>query len=181
MEQGLIDSLWLMGGYTLWIFVLYFLMNALTLRFLSTYLAVRTSMGRKTLVEVKGVTSYYFKVGYIEDGFLRYKNSKKEDKKISVTHKGIGRKMGVNFVVVDEETNNVLNPGFDAITGWDAIKYNNLYVRALQAPNLAKDKNKILILLLIACLLGILVVGFMLFQQGTVLAELKAVTPANTI
>lgn len=181
MEQGLIDSLWLMAGYTLWIFVIYFLINALTLRFLGTYIKVRTSMGRKTLVEVKGVTSTYFKVGFIEDGFLKYKNHEKKQKRLGVSSGQIGRKMGINFLVVDEETNSVVAPDFTVVTGFDAIKFNNLYIRTLQAPKNEKDKTKIIILLLVVIALAVLIVGYLVFQQGQLIAGMQAAVPTNTI
>lgn len=181
VSQNIIDSLILMAGYTVWIFVLYFLFNALTMGFFKTYLKVRTSMGRKVLVKVRGITHYYYKTGVIDDGMLTYKTPKKEVKEISCSPESIGRTMAVNFVVVDEETNAVIKPDLEGVTGYDAVKVHNLHVRALQAPKLGDDKNKIVMLLLIGCLIAIVIVGLLVFQQGQVLASLQAAANNNIV
>ena len=185
MNNGITDALILMAGYTVWIFVIYFLMNALTLKFLGTYLKVRTSMGRKVLVKISGMTSYYYKAGTITDGVLTYKTRDEKGAKVTKSHdvnkNYIGRTMGVGFVVVDEETNLVMKPDLDGAMGYDAVKQHNLYVRALQAPKLGKDDDKLIKILLIACLLAILVVGFLVFKQGEVLSLLQAKAIAGNV
>lgn len=173
MDQGLIDVITVMGAYTLWIAIIFFLLNALTFKFLGTFIRVRASLGRLVLVKIRGTTHYFFKSGTISEGFLEYKLDKHNIKKLSVTSDGIGRMMGINFVVVDDQKNCVINPDLSSTSGFDAVKINNFMVRCLQAPRLERSPNTLIIILLVVILIGLLAVGFALFKQGEVLAILQ--------
>lgn len=173
MEQLMIDTLVIMGAYTVWIALIFGAMNALTLGFLGTYLKVRVSLGRKVLVKINGMTHYYYRTGVIKDGFLSYASRKGEDKLISIDGKSVGRSMAINFVGVDEETNAVIKPDLSVVSGFDAVKISNYIKRALQAPRLESNNDRYMLILLVVILFAVVGLGFMVFQQGEILATLQ--------
>lgn len=114
------------------------------------YVKVRMSFGRLILVKVKSINRDYYSVGSISDGFLLYKAPTGEKRiDIKEVKNPIYRSLAVNWVDVDERTNGVCCPDYSTITGFDAVKYSDLYIRCLYKPTLNDTKEKIMFALLI--------------------------------
>jgi hypothetical protein len=133
------------------------------------YLKVKASRGAKLLVHVKTPLSHYFEIGWIEEGFLKYKHHKdimalclNKDKQ------QIYRSLGVNWIKVDEEKNTIFSDEISA-TGFDSKKFSDLMVRCLQKPVQTTGLEKLIILILIVIgLIAILscYLGYMDYKLG---------------
>lgn len=131
------------------------------------YLKVKLSFGKLVLVKLRAINRDYFSIGSIEEGFLVFKDNKKEEKRISIKDsKPLYRVMGTNWIDLSDQKNAVCMPDYSVVDGFDAAKYNNLYVRALYKPVIASNQEKIIVALIIgSCLLTILV-AYLVYMQG---------------
>lgn len=167
------------------LFTFVFLINFLTSGFILKYLITKASRGKKVLVEIYGVSDVYYKTGKIDEDQLKYRTRNKKDKSLLISKTNVFRRMGVNVISVDEINNAVLEPSFEGVAGFDAIRNDNLLVRALTAPQLMDTQDKIKLLLLIGACAGIGFTVFMLFNIGDQFATLgkkiDAVVPAVKI
>ena len=113
------------------------------------YIRVRTSLGRLVLVKIRSVNRDFFRVGRVEESMLVFKGTTGM-KRISVESKdSFYRSLNVNWVDIDEEKNCIIKPDMTGITGFDAEKYENLYLRALYRPESVNKKEIIIIILLL--------------------------------
>lgn len=81
--------------------------------------------------------------------------------------------MGVGVIAVDDTKNSVLIPNFEAVTGFDAVRHDNIVVRAMTAPNLEDTKEKIMFVILIAIAIGVGFCIYFLFFQGDRITQCK--------
>lgn len=119
--------------------------------FFLKYLKVRMSFGKSIMVKIRSLNRDYFQVGEVVEGFLIYKHGK-DLKRVAIKDKDFSyRCLAIQFVDVDEEKNCIIKINFDTIEGYDAIKYSDLYKRALYKPTIQEiDKlQKIFIILII--------------------------------
>jgi len=143
------------------------LLFSLTQRgFFFPFLRVKLSFGRLVLVKIRAVNRDYYKPGRIEEGFLVYKGSTGE-KRLSIPDpSAFYRSLQCNFVDVDEEKNAICKPNYEIITGFDAEKYNSLYLRALYKPSIMDNKEKIMIGMLIAILLFQVLLAYFIYKTN---------------
>lgn len=122
------------------------------------FVKVRMSFGKYVLVKVKAINRDYFRVGRIHDTFLVYK-AYKHDKRLAIQEDSqvFYRSLGCTWVDVDEQKNAILNANYSGVEGFDAEKYNDLYLRALYKPQIADTKEKIIIGAII--ILGIMIIA----------------------
>ena len=126
------------------------------------YFRVRISFGRLILVKLRAVNGDFFAVGRVEEGFLVFK-AHKEQKRISIQNKNaFYRSLAVTWIDVDDEKGAILNSGAASVPGFDAVKYNSLYLRALYRPALTDNKEKIMMALMVG--IGIAVVICVVLQ-----------------
>lgn len=127
--------------------------------FLFNYLRVRLSFGKFVLVKVRAINRDFFAVGKIKEGFLIYKVNK-EDKRIQLNDNNCFYKcIGITFIDVSDEKNAVcLHNNYSSQDGFDAVKFQNLYLRALYKPTLLNNNKEKIIFLLIfgACILALI-------------------------
>jgi len=124
------------------------------------FLRVKVSLGKFVLVKIRAVNRDYYRVGRVHEGFLVYKPTKHE-KRISIPDSSVFyRSLGISWVDLDDEKNALVKPDFSTVTGFDAIKYNNLYLRALYSPKIADTMEKIIIGLLV---LAVILIAINLF------------------
>ena len=135
------------------------------------WLRARSGRGKYVLIKVRSKLRDYFKVGRIEEDMLIFKDATKEEKRISIDTDNIYRAWGVACCDFDEAKNAVMDHNFEAVSGFDAIKYNYLYVRALMRPTLEDNKTLIIILLLCFVLLMTLIIAYMVYHNGQVNTE----------
>jgi Zn-dependent protease len=70
-------------------------------------------------------------------------------------------------VTVDEERNIIILPGGQSVLGFDAEKYNSLYLRALYRPDIMNPKMQLMIVLgVITVILGVVTVITLNFVIG---------------
>lgn len=128
------------------------------------YLRVRMSFGRFILVKIRAINRDYFAVGKIDESFLVFKREG-EEKRIKIKDSSpFYKAMAVSWIDIDDVKNAVCSADYQAIDGFDAAKYQELYNRALYKPAIAQNmKEKFLILLLIGIGIGVLVCAYLCF------------------
>ena len=155
------DAIYFMISYAGILLIGFGLIQWLSNGFFTKFLRVKASRGKLVLVNVRSKLLHYFVSGKVEGSFLVYDdreskaNKQKEKKRIVLPDGAFYRAIGVSCVNVDEEKNSVIMPGGEGVVGYDAIKFSNLYTRALFKPSVSpEDKTKLLIIVvLILCLL----------------------------
>ena len=150
----------------------------------SAFMSVKMSRGKKLLVRVLHPVQSYFVVGKLDEGFLVFKDRTKNIRRITFMSNCIDRAATVYWTTVDDEKNCMVQrmDGL-AVDGHDAVKYDNLYVRALYKPNVMNEVLiKFALVLMIVCLLAIIAIGVISFKnmQNTdkILALLQPVVKA---
>lgn len=130
--------------------------NWLSNGYLIKLISVKSSRGKKILIHIKSKLQYYIVIGKLEGDFIVYidrearANKQKTPKRVVIDSQGFYRDLGVWNVNIDEASNNIFKPTGETIPGFDAIKYANLYERALLKPTPEmKDKIFIIIILII--------------------------------
>ena len=165
------------GSYLAVVLIAVGVLNWLQAGLLFPFLKVRASRGRLILVRIRSVTSDYYKPGEIIEGFLIFKDRKKNSRRIKCSSRDlITRAMGVATVDIDDEKNAIGKPDFSAIDGFDAVKYENLYIRCLTKPGLESTQDKIILALLVVAVLSIIVVGFLVFKNAKAIESLSSIT-----
>ena len=134
--------------------------------FFVPYIKVRLSFGKFLLCKIRAVNRDYFRVGRIEEGFLVYQGVS-GIKRISIEDSSVFyRSIAVVWIDIDDEKNAICKPDYSAIPGFDAIKYDNLYKRALTRPSVNDNREKIIIGMLGLGLLFLVVLGFLVYKNG---------------
>lgn len=167
-----------MGSYAAIIAIGFFLVNWLQNGFLLTFVRVKASRGKLSLVKIRGVTHDYFKAGKINEGFLIYKDSEKQKRRISLKPGMTYRVMNVHCVDIDDETNAVIGHDYKIKSGFDAVKFENLYLRALMRPTLLDSKEKLILLLVVVAIVGIVFVGYFVYGMDQNIVGLREAVAA---
>ena len=127
---------------------------------------VRLSFGRLILVKVRQIHRDFLIVGEVDDGFLVF-GKKGQQKRVTIPgNEFIYRVGGMQWIDVDEETGAVCGADYIGVSGFDPVKYNNLYVRTLFKPSVADNQEKIIIGALGLAIILIVVVGFLVYKNG---------------
>lgn len=136
------------------------------------YLRVRLSFGKFVLVKVRGKLVDSFSVGWVEDGFLVYKDNKK-DVRLSLEDKNaVYRSLSISWIDVDQGKNAVMGSDYSAAEGFDAKKYNDLYIRALMQPEIGFGKEKLIIVLVIITAVAAAGALYMSYNNAEILRTL---------
>lgn len=164
------EVIWIQAGYYFIVMVItIFLIGIFQKGFWGHFVRVKLSFGRLLMVKIKAVNRDYFRTGRIEDGFLIYKsiNKDEEEKRMVISDSNeIYYAVGCRWIDVHEELNCILSPDLSGVTGFDAVKFSNLYVRALTKPVISDKKEKILIMGFFLLVVLMVVVGFLVYKQG---------------
>lgn len=141
--------------------------NFLSGGFLSKFLKVKMSRGRLTLVKIVGVSRSYFRTGLITENWLIFSDSEKQKRRLNVPGAyAIEYVMGVRAIAIDDEKNAIILPSGEMVEGFDAVKAENLHVRALTSPREQDKMLKIILFLLIANILATIIVGVLVYKLG---------------
>lgn len=169
--------------YQLWmIYILAFLVlailplvivNFFTHGFLFKWLACRISRGKKLLVVLSGVRRDSYFTGTEADGMLKFKDSTKEERKMALPQKSVRHGWALDYVLVDDETNNVVSLDFSTLNGHDAKKVNSLMLRCLYKPALLDNQERLKLLLSIGILVVCLWIAYQQYVNGNRLVEIK--------
>ena len=145
------------------------------------YVRVKLSFGKFILVKVRAVNRDYYRVGHIQESFLIYKGHK-NDKRLVIQDKGVFyRCMGVSWVDVDDQKNALMKADYEPVSGFDAVKYNDLYLRALMKPTIADTKEKLIIASII--IIGLICIGtlFFVYTMSKDISIIKAVVQGLSV
>lgn len=138
------------------------------------YIRVRLSFGKYVLVKIREINRDLYRVGTIEENTLIYKAGKDKKRITLPKDKPIFYKtIGVSMIDVDSETNSVCTIDYEPVSGFDAIKHENLYVRALTKPQITDNKEKIIFVLLIAAVAISAFIAYNMVKQGQDIVILK--------
>jgi hypothetical protein len=149
------------------VLILGFLMVSFIQRgFFLKFIKVRLSFGRLVLVKLREVNRDFYAVGEVLEGYLIFKQ-KKDIKRLTIPRdkKIFYRSMGILWVDVDNERNSIMTWEYTEEKGFDAIKFNDLFMRALNKPSVTDNTTKILIILV--CFVALLVIVDIYFDYQT--------------
>jgi hypothetical protein len=181
MSNGFNEILVQTGYYAVTMILTVGLIGILLKGFFWKFIKVRLSFGKYVMVKIRAVNRDHYAVGRINEGDLVYMAGKYEEKRLNIADNSVFyRSLGLIWVDVDEMLNCIIKPDMDIIEGFDAVKYNNLYVRALTRPSIADNKDRMM--LGIALLLAVLIIGigFLVYKQGVQLEDIaRAVGSLN--
>jgi hypothetical protein len=189
MNEAITTLMIYVGIYSLVLLFLYLLLNFLTNGFLTIYLKVKF-LGRsknRLLIMVRGRIQTYFIVGTVEGGDLLYQDNearthgKKTVKRVKLSKNAIFRMLNVHCVFVDEATNCVLQIDLKGVSGFDAVRMNDLIKRALHSAKVGLDANllKWVFVVSILALVGVIIVYFRLGTIDQALAVTNTITGGN--
>lgn len=117
------------------------------------FIRARLSFGSLILVKIRGITIDHFALARVEKNFLVFKIHK-EKRRISIKDKSVFyRCLGIIWCDVDEQKNSLCKVDYSVVDGFDSSKYEELYTRCLYKPAIADNKEKIMFILLILCLI----------------------------
>lgn len=174
MDEFLKAVLLQMALYVSLIFCILFFLSFLSKGYLFPWLRAKMSRGKKVLIHVHTPLNFYYRLGKIETGFLIFKGSDKEERRLVCPGRAIIDAQGVKNVFVDDERGNVLTADFETLSGFDASKWNNYLIRALTKPTIGLNKNELIILLLLlGCAGGIALLVYLQYAQGEQLLAIK--------
>lgn len=153
--------------------------------FFINYFKVRTSFGRLVLVKIRSPLRDYFARGWVEDGFLIYKikrGFRDYDKiRLNIPKKGPSpfyKCLSVAWVDVDDEKHAICQTDYHVVTGYDAVKNNNLHTRALMKPTIASGQEKLILFAVIVVGLIALIGLFFAYQNAKDIQDLTTNLPA---
>jgi hypothetical protein len=159
--------------------IILFLIAMLFKGFFWPYIRVRSSFGKYILIKIRTPLRDYFKVGWVEENFVCYKRKKNTIRMVIDHNKKIFyRSLAVTWVDVDEEKNAICTVDYEGVSGFDAEKYDDLMVRAVQRPSIGNPKELIIIILCILILAGICFTVYLQYRQGQQLTTIQNMIPS---
>ena len=154
-----------------------FVISVVQKGFFLRYLKVRFSFGRLIMVKVRSVHRDYYRIGWIEEGFLKFKDKKETQNyicRVKIKDRGVFyRALNVLWVDFDELTKSLVKVDFTAISGYDPVSFDELLCRALKRP---QTNDKIIYLILVASIVSAIagvLAFYLLFMQGEEITILK--------
>jgi len=152
----------------------------ITRGFLFKLVKVVASRGGLVLCEVIHPIQNYHVVGKHIDGYLIVSDKtstgkdKSKVKRLKMAEDYIFRSWGVNCVRYTEIGNILMKPNLCGVAGFDAIKQENLLIRALTDPHNNKEKQFQIIILLLSgvTLLGIF---YIIYSNGLLADQVLAI------
>lgn len=167
--MGLPTEFYVYVGYGIFAMVVVFLgLNFMLGGLLRPFLAVKRSRGSKLLVVIRNQVQDYFVTGVIDEGFLVFKDRKKEERRIPILPGVVSRKAGVYWLEVDDVKNTFIKRDTgEHVSGFDAVKYDELYKRALYKPlTLGDNLLKFVLIIVIVLLLLVIILGVMQYRSA---------------
>jgi len=170
------DILIYMATYLILLIIFMGLAQFLTNGFLFTFIRVKASRGKKILVKVNTPYGHHFRIGQIASGALFYKPRKvegekaheKQSKRLMLPDKpSVYRCLGILWLDVDEEKNAIMCHDYQAVSGFDAIKWENYLERAIKAPPTDDLLQHIKVLKIITIITLLLCVGIVIAVIAT--------------
>jgi hypothetical protein len=170
-------------GYMGVVLLAFLVINFLMAGFLRTFMSVKGSRGKKIMTNIYALNRNYGQPGIVDNGFYVYKDGNGHEKRLKIPKDNVFyRFLNITWVNVDEEKNVFISPDGHEINGFDAEKYNNLYLRTLYRPSILDPKMQVMFIsaivtpILVLIVLGLL--GFVINKKidamGSDVSQLKS-------
>jgi len=148
--------------YGLWGTLCVFFVGAFQRGFFVNYFKVRTSFGKLVMVKIRSPLRDYFCRGWVEEGFLVYKVKKGfrdyDTIRLNLPQGKVFYKcMSVAWIDVDDEKHAICQTDYSVVSGYDAVKNNNLHTRALMKPSITVGQEKLILVLIVV--VGLIALG----------------------
>jgi hypothetical protein len=144
----------------------------MTKGFLTQFLKVKISNGKKILVKINDVADTYYKSGVIDNEanllFTDKLKKKHTFTKLSITY--IRRELGVNLVEVDVTNGLVMKRDFSGTKGTDTTTYDKMLQKSISLRVLGEDEawKKVEKIIIIGIAIGVIYIVYILSTQETV-------------
>jgi len=179
----LLQTMYYMVVVVLSLFILGFIQRG----FFWKFLKVKMSFGRLILVKVRGLTRDFYSIGEVEESFLVFKTHKskkriivknKSNKESESESKGdiikkeiktntvFYRSLGVIWVDYDENTGALSRTDYSGIEGFDPVKFEELYTRALFKPAISDDRTKVIFTILAVLIILTIISIYLGYKNG---------------
>lgn len=178
------------ASYLLIIIIGLLLMNFLTNGFITTFIRIKASRGKKIGVKVRAFGTHYFRVGEIDESSLRYKarktmgENRKDKIKIINLPKNVDptyKFLNITWVDVDENKNCVFYfqaDKYESVVGFDAVRMQDMIVRAAKKPNTTDWEKDIKFLKLMS---GLIILGIVIVIVVQVVTSKNAAMACQAI
>lgn len=179
-ESVLIQALY----YGVWGFICIMFIAVLQRGFFYNYLKVRTSFGRLVMVKIRSPLRDYFARGEVIEGFLVYKIKRGfrdyDTIRLNIPQNGqvFYKCMSVAWCDVDDEKHAICQTDYTVVSGYDAVKNNNLHTRALMKPTIASGQEKLMLFLIVVVGLLALVSCYFAYMSNANVSALMEGLPA---
>lgn len=154
MNEFVYEMVLRVTAYFMFVVIIGVLFNLLTSGFFMTYARVKLSMGKKVLVNIRGYTRRYYRVGEIVGSRLRFKDRSNNNCSIAISEGAVSQLMSVSQVEIDEIDGSVILPNNEKVTGSDPAKIDAMIERALSLRGLSPDKLAIITIVLLIIVIG---------------------------
>ncbi len=153
---------------------------------LLTVVKAKLSRGKKCVIEVLGVGGKYYTTGTIDEGWLEWKDKKGEKRRKDVPdNRFVGDVRGVKWVIIDDQSNNLISQDYRLLSGYDTKKYEALYERAIMAGLMTDEFMRWIkiagICAILAAIIGIVSVVLIYNLDAKVLAIQQAINGASAV
>lgn len=145
--------------------------------FFGKWLKARTGRGKYVLIKLRSKLRDYFTYGEIKGEYLIY-GKKDNTRRLLIPEGAIYRAWGVACVDLDEATNSVCSVNYKPVEGFDAEKFEGLYIRALYRPSLEENRDKVILVLII---IAIAVGAIGLFMNWNLSNQIAAISNTGVI
>ena len=173
MNEMIAETMKFIASYIGIIVFFFFGINWLSKGWLSTFLKVKASRGKKSIVICHGVLDTYFRVGTLESGAFKFKDRDGQHQAFtSVTREDIIHIFGVTGLEVDIPSSSIINRG-ESSPGCSAEETDNYIKKVIEAPQVDDKYKKILIGLLVVILIAVIVGLALNFQLLELVKGLK--------
>lgn len=142
--------------------------------FFMTFMKVKASQGKFLMVKVRSKLRDYYAKGFVIEGTMRFKDSKKNDRTI-ILPKDVAfiyRSLGVYWVDVDEDKNCVYTLDGRGVSGFDAEKFDDIIQKALAKPAFGDNKMLFVIIGIVIIILLLFIICGMEYQSYKMLKTL---------
>lgn len=177
MNEMLIETLKFTGSYFALAIVFFGVLHFLSKGWISRFILVRIGRSKKVLVNLHTLTGRVAKVGkYRGSDAIQYKGSDGKKSTISGLSEGdLYSYMGVWCVDYDEQRQIVIKPSGVYKSDIDPAKTDSLIDRALYAPQVDDNKEKLRWILMIAAAAAAIFAAYMAYKNGEAIAAIQSI------
>lgn len=180
MNEVILQTLYFVASYIGIIIFLFWGINFLTKGWLSCYLKVKASRGKKIMVHVLSKTDTYYRAGSFAKGIFKFKtrgDGKTQDitelKREDFWYEG-----GVHHVIIEEQTGTIFPycSGKGVHAGITPGAADEMVHRVITAPTQDDMFRKIIFISIIVMFLALCIVAFVLFDLREQIYSIKQIS-----